>query len=588
MQRSISRWTTALAAAALLALPAAAGAQSQGEQQRPTSQNTATSDTPAAHVQAAKQALESIPKSSIPAADRAKFAQLRTHLNNLERDVANCSGASMANCGSSAQAAAPAASSRRGARARAASSGNWGTEVAAIDRIITELTGSEAGENASASAPAPTGTSGRASARVARSSRSAALDEQARSQLNDVRRHITELASSMSGASSGAANRAEQGAGSMTGANPDTMASRPSQSSQTSATTTPPAGTGTQSSASSAQPSAGTSPSTAPSPSTASSAQSPSAQPSSTVDAAAAKQHLTEARDTLSQITSMPQAARLQGEARTQVSQLISNFNELITTQSNWRSAYDKVEANLNALLGPEGSEPSPSATGTTGTTAPAPTTGTSPTTPSNPSNPSNPTNPSTGATGTTGTTAGATPSTAASGVQVDPAVRAKLVEFRTHLKAFEQAASGGSSGSGSTPDNMTAATTSGSTSSSPSTPPSVSTGSTSSPAPSAPAPSAAGTSGTGTPSATGTSGTYIPPSSADESQASAKSDLSQAGKAKPEVMGHSDAERHLDAISEILNKAKNGALDKAQTDELKMHVEQLRQLLKQSGKESK
>jgi hypothetical protein len=52
--------------------------------------------------------------------------------------------------------------------------------------------------------------------------------------------------------------------------------------------------------------------------------------------------------------------------------------------------------------------------------------------------------------------------------------------------------------------------------------------------------------------------------------------------------MGHSDAERHLDAISEILNKAKNGALDKAQTDELKMHVEQLRQLLKQSGKESK
>src|SRR5260370_17587384 len=72
------------------------------------------------------------------------------------------------------------------------------------------------------------------------------------------------------------------------------------------------------------------------------------------VDAAAAKQHLSEARDTLSQLTSMPEAARLQGDARTQVSQLISNFNELITMQSEWRSAYAKVDANLAALLGPE------------------------------------------------------------------------------------------------------------------------------------------------------------------------------------------------------------------------------------------
>ena len=46
------------------------------------------------------------------------------------------------------------------------------------------------------------------------------------------------------------------------------------------------------------------------------------------VDAAAAKQHLSEARDTLSQLTSMPEAAKLQGDARTQVSQLISSFND--------------------------------------------------------------------------------------------------------------------------------------------------------------------------------------------------------------------------------------------------------------------
>ena len=55
-------------------------------------------------------------------------------------------------------------------------------------------------------------------------------------------------------------------------------------------------------------------------------------------DPAAAKQHLSEARDTLSQLTSMPEAARLQGDTRTQVSQVISNFNELITTQANWRA----------------------------------------------------------------------------------------------------------------------------------------------------------------------------------------------------------------------------------------------------------
>ena len=72
------------------------------------------------------------------------------------------------------------------------------------------------------------------------------------------------------------------------------------------------------------------------------------------VDASAAKKHLSEARDTLSQITSMPEAAKLQGDSRTQVSQLISSFNELITTQANWRDAYPKVDASLTSLIGPE------------------------------------------------------------------------------------------------------------------------------------------------------------------------------------------------------------------------------------------
>src|SRR5260370_21695226 len=78
------------------------------------------------------------------------------------------------------------------------------------------------------------------------------------------------------------------------------------------------------------------------------------------VDAAAAKQHLSEARDTLSQLTSLPEAARLQGDARTQVSQLISNFNDLITTQSDWRAAYPKIHPQPTARLRPHKPDPPP------------------------------------------------------------------------------------------------------------------------------------------------------------------------------------------------------------------------------------
>jgi hypothetical protein len=124
-------------------------------------------------------------------------------------------------------------------------------------------------------------------------------------------------------------------------------------------------------------------------------------------DQAAAKQHLTQARDTLSQLTSMPEAAKLQGDSRTKVSELISNFNALITTQAEWQASYAKVNDSLTALIGPDAEQPQ----------ATAPASGVE------------------GATGTTGTE----PS-----VQLDPAIRAKLVEFRTHLKEFEKAAGGG------------------------------------------------------------------------------------------------------------------------------------------------
>jgi len=48
------------------------------------------------------------------------------------------------------------------------------------------------------------------------------------------------------------------------------------------------------------------------------------------------------------------------------------------------------------------------------------------------------------------------------------------------------------------------------------------------------------------------------------------------------EPAGQSEATKHLDAISAILDASKTGALTKAQTTELKKHVAELRQLLQQ------
>jgi hypothetical protein len=226
-----------------------------------------------------------------------------------------------------------------------------------------------------------------------------------------------------------------------------------------------------------------------------------------------AKQHLSEARDSLSQLTSLPEASKLQGDTRTQVSQVISNFNELITAQSNWHASYEKLDASLTSLLGPEDQPSAPPATGVTG------------------------------ATGTSGTTPAAS--------QLDPAIRGKLVEFRTHLKEFEKAA-GSSSATTSTqpaPDAM---------------PPSAATSTTANPANPA------------TPTPTGTTGS-TPPAAATSAEPT-----TSAAQAPAAAASHADADKELDAISEILTQSKSGALTKAQTTELRKHVETLRALINQ------
>jgi hypothetical protein len=318
--------------------------------------------SPQEHLRQAQAALNSISAPSVPAKNRAALAQMKRHLTALER--ASAPGAS---------APSPAPAPKTGANAGA----SWGTEVAAVDKLITEMIGSDTAPAAASATPtpSPTGTAGTAKA--------AAIDEATRAKLMEVRTHITAFATAMSGATS----------------TPKTDAP----------TTEPPAA---PAAAQSPSPTAATATPT-PEQSAAAPAQGATAAAQPQTDAEAARRALMAARDNLSQLTQLPAAAQLAGEPRTQITQLISNFNELITTQSNWRASYDKVAANLTALIGPD--------TGSAETTAAAP----APTAPAPTATP--------GAVGTAGTTA----------PELDPAIRAKLVELRRNLVEFQKASGG-------------------------------------------------------------------------------------------------------------------------------------------------
>jgi hypothetical protein len=120
----------------------------------------------------------------------------------------------------------------------------------------------------------------------------------------------------------------------------------------------------------------------------------------------AALQQLTAARDALAAITQMPAASQLQGEARTAVNALITNFNALIASKEDWRSPYRQVQQTLATLLGPDPNAPQVPMTGSSDATA---------------------------TTGTSGT----------SGITLPADIKAKLTEIRTDLDRFGTLASG-------------------------------------------------------------------------------------------------------------------------------------------------
>jgi hypothetical protein len=236
------------------------------------------------------------------------------------------------------------------------------------------------------------------------------------------------------------------------------------------------------------------------------------------VDAATVKRHLTAARESLSAMTQLPAAAQLTGDARTQVSQLITNFNELITTNTNWRAAYDKVEANLNALVGEGTDAPAAAPAGTPGAVGPS------------------------------------------GAVTIDPTIRAKLVEFRTHLAEFEKAASGGSAPAKSSLEPAAEAS---------------------------PSPAATTGSPAGTPAPAATTGASPEPQP-PAAPAAAPTDSKQAG--------HSDALRHIEAIEAILSGQSGAAaspagaaasptLDRAQIEQIRTHLTELRRALSQGDR---
>jgi len=562
MKRSTASWTTAVAASALLAMPVGSWAQQTTPSNTPRQQTTGAPSQPAGrtpgadmqkgsaneHLRQAQSALADIPAASLTGTAKTRVAELKRHISTLEQ--------------AAGQNQAAGAKAPRSTSATAARGASWSTEVAAADRILTELLGAHS--TTGAAAPAPAGTSGATAAMPKSTTGSKAtavtLDDTARTKLQEVRTHLTAFATAMSG-TGGAAPSSDDPTTSAS-ASPAPEASATGATGTTGAAATTATGTSGLTPGP-AQPVAATKAAGAaenPAAPAQSAAPSQSAQPSNApaqqADADSVKRHLTAARDTLSQLTQLPAAAQLTGDARTQVSQLISNFNELITTNTDWRAAYGKLQGNLTALVGEQRADESA-----------APVAGTA------------------GAVGTSGTTA------------IDPAVRAKLVEFRSHLMEFEKAAGGGTNASSTpaaepadaaapAPSSTTAATAAPATASSPAS------------ASAAPEPTATSGNASQQPAPAGTSGSTAAAAAAGDQQPARPA--AAAGHDAKAAEGHKTAMSHIDAIEAILNgmapagtsgttasktaKPAAGSLDSAKIEQIRTHLQQLRSELSKSG----
>ena len=398
MKRWTSTWA-ALVVAGFLVVPGTGFAQTPAA---PTASATTTQDkaeqgTPQEHLQRVDAALNSISPTAASGKAKAQIAELKKRVHELEKLTAN---------NPSGAAAAPTGAKTEKADAKSGS--KWAAEAAAADKILGELLADTSATGAaSATTPIgsnPTGTTGTSPSKA---TAAVTLDEETRAKLTTARASLTAFATAMSGSvppppatTSPSAQPAAASTASTAAATPTAEPATPA-----SPTTQPP--TQPAEPATPAQPLA----------TTTQAPTDPAAAPLKP-DADGAKRALTAARDSLGEVTKLPTAQQLSGEMRTQLTQLIANFNELITTNTEWKASYAKVDANLTALMGAQTADES--------TTAPAAATA--------------------GATGTAGaatSAAGAVGTSGTTTTTLDPGVKAKLTEFRAHLKEFEKAANG-------------------------------------------------------------------------------------------------------------------------------------------------
>ena len=419
MKRWTSTWA-ALVVAGFLVVPGSGFAQTPAAPTAPgtTTQDKAEQGTPQEHLERADAALKSISPTAASGKAKSQISELKKRVNALQKLTAN---------NPSGAAAAPTGAKTEKADAKGAS--KWAAEAAAADKILGELLADTSATGAaSATTPIgsnPTGTTGTSPSKA---TAAVTLDEETKAKLTTARASLTAFATAMSGSAppppattSPSAQPAAASTAAPAAATPTAEPATPA-----SPTTPPPTQPATPPAAPAPSPQPTTQPPTQPAePATpaqplASTTQAPTdpaaAQPKP--DADGAKRALTAARDSLGEVTKLPAAHQLSGELRTQLTQLIANFNELITTNTEWKASYAKVDANLTALMGAQTADES--------TTAPAAATAGA-----------------TAAAGATTSAAGAVGTSGTTTTTLDPGVKAKLTEFRAHLKEFEKPANG-------------------------------------------------------------------------------------------------------------------------------------------------
>ena len=123
MKRSTANWTTAIAASALLAMPVGSWAQqaspTPSQTSRPAGAQADQKGSANEHLRQAEAALNDIPAASLTGTAKTKVAELKRHIATLNKSAGK-------------SASAPAGKA------------NWSTDVAAADRILTELLGARA------------------------------------------------------------------------------------------------------------------------------------------------------------------------------------------------------------------------------------------------------------------------------------------------------------------------------------------------------------------------------------------------------------------------------------------------------------